>query len=466
MSFMERLHSALILKTPMHHPNEAHIVEQPQREFLEAIRRGDNTEVEARILEGFDLDHAECTHTPPLLFAIMQERFEIIQTLLNYGADVNVRDHQQRTPLHMAVKMRQNETIQLLMRYGADAKAKNAEGVSAMELAYRLESKTAAKLLKQTPSMLKEPGSLFEAAKRGDLLSIARADKRSDRLFERNRDGQSLLHLAVAGNNIRLVAYLLNKGLDIDATDSLGNTSLCIAAYQNGLETVLRYLIRRHATLDHRNDKHHSALMIAMGRGYAEYVDILLDAGAEVQTSDGLETPLTLCHDAIERYPEEADTFRRIESKLMVKGAHPDPFINDLQWTPLFQTVTRPQSSKVKAHLDLLLSLGANVNHRDKNGRTALMLSCSTGRGETAQKLLKNYANPDLLDVYGWSALMFAVYYNHVRIVHMLLEHGADVNATSDKGLTALKIAHQYNRTLLAELLIDYGAIAEDENRE
>ena len=466
MSFMERLHSAMILKTPMHHPNEAHIIEQPQREFLEAVRRGDNAAVEARILEGFDLDHSECTHTPPLIFAIMHERFEIIQTLLNYGGDVNIRDHQQRTPLHTAVRMGQNETIQLLMRYGADPEREDAEGVSPLELARRMKSKSVERLLRQTPSMLKEPESLFEAAKRGDLLSIARADKRSDRLFERNREGQNLLHMAIAGNNIRLIAYLLNKGIDIDATDSLGNTPLCIVAYQSGLEAMMRYLIRRRATLNHKNNKQHSALMIAMGRGHAEYVNILLDAGAEIQTSDGLETPLTLCHDAIERFPEEAAAFRRIESRLLIKGGHPDPFINDLHWTPLFQTVTRPQSEKVKAHLALLLKLGANVNHRDKNGRTALMLSCSTGRGEIAQKLLNNYADPDIIDIYGWSALMFAVYYNHVRIVHMLLEHGADVNATSDKGLTALKIANQYNRTLLAELLIDYGAIAEDENRE
>ncbi len=466
MSFMERLHSALILKTPMHHPNEAHIVEQPQRDFLDAIRRGDNAAVEAKLLEGFDIDHAECTHTPPLLFAILHERFEIIQTLLNYGADANVKDHQHCSPLHMAVKMRQDETVHLLMRYGADPGAKDAAGLSPMELAYQMGARQTAKLLKQTPPMLKEPPSLFEAAKRGDLLTIAHADKRGDRLFVRNHDGQSLLHHAVGGNNIRLIAYLLNKGLDIDATDNLGNTPLCIAAYQGGMGAIMHYLIRRHATVDHRNGRRHSPLMIAMGRGYTEYVELLLDAGADIQTTDGLETPLTLCHDAIERFPSEAEAFRRIESRLLVKGAHPDPYINDLNWTPLFQSVTRPQNAKIKAHLDLLLRLGADVNHRDRNGRTAMMLACSTGRGEIVQKLLNYYADPDRIDIYGWSALMFAVYYNHTRIVHMLLEHGADVNATSDKGLTALKIATQYNRTLLAELLIDYGAIAEDENRE
>lgn len=466
MSFMERLHSALILKTPMYHPNEAHILEQPQKLFLDAIRRGDNAAVETQILEGFDVDHHECTHTPPLLFAIAHERSEIIQTLLNHGADVNIRDYQQQTPLHMAVKMRQGETVHLLMRYGADATAEDATGVSPIALAGEMKSRSILRLLRQTPPMLREPASLLNAAKRGDLLAIARSDKRDNRLFERDRDGQTLLHRAVPANNLRLVVYLLNKGVNIDATDSRGNTPLCIAAHHPGMETLLRYLIERRATLDHRNHKRHSALMIAMARGHTEYVTILLDAGADIQTTDGLESPLTLCHDAIERFPTEADAFRRIESRLLIKGAHPDPLINDLHWTPLFQSVTRPQNRKIKAHLELLLRLGADVNHRDKNGRTAIMIACSTGRGEIVQKLLNNYADPDLIDHYGWSALMFAVYYNHTRIVHMLLEHGADVNASSDKGLTALKIAHQYHRTLLAELLIDYGAIAEDENRE
>jgi ankyrin repeat protein len=466
MSFMERLNSALILKTPMYHPQEAHIVEQPQREFLDAIRRGDRDGVERLILEGFDVDHAECTHTPPLIFAILHERFEIIQTLLSYGADVNIKDHKGLTPLHTAVKMHQDETLHLLMRYGADTTHEDASGQTPLALAREVDDKKAVRILTKTPPMQLEDDTLFSAAARGDLLAIARSDRSGDRLFVRDKHDQTLLHLAVRSKNIRLVAYLLNKGLDIDATDAMGNTPLSLCAYQCGHEEMMRYLIKRHATLDHKNERHHAPLMIAFIQGHVEAIRILLDAGAEIQTTDGLHTPLTLCHRGITDFPEAAVQFRQLESELLIKGAHVDVVCNELGWTPLFQCITRAQDAPVHDLLELLFKLGCDVNHRDKNGRSALMIAASTGRGQILQRLLDNYADPDLIDRFGWSALMFAVYYNHVRIVKILLEYGADVNVTSEKGLSALKIAMQYDRKMLVDLLIDFGAIAEDENRE
>ncbi|MDX1295365.1 MAG: ankyrin repeat domain-containing protein [Sulfurimonadaceae bacterium] len=466
MSFMERLHSALILKTPMHHPHEAHIIEQPHKEFLDAIRRGDRAEIETLIMDGFDIDHAESTHTPPLIYAILQERSEIIQTLLSNGADVNVHDHKYETPLHTAVKMRQDETLHLLMRYGARTSIENEDGDTPLDLAKNIGYKSGTNILTKTPPMYLEEASLFDAAKRGDLLAIARADRSNDRLFSRDAQDHSLLHLAVKSNHIKLVAYLLNKGLDIDATDSQGNTPLGIAVYQSGYAEMIRYLIKRHATLEHKNHKHQSPLLIAFMHGHIEYINILLESGVDIHTTDSLHTPLTLCHEALEYSPDQAEAFRKIEAQLLIKGAHVDVPCNELGWTPLFSCVTQSNNERIGEVFELLFKLGVNVNHQDQNGRTALMIACSTGRTREMQRLLDNYANADLIDVFGWSALMFAVYYNHVRIVRTLLEYGADVNATSDKGLTALKIAKQYNRKLLEDLLIDYGAIVEDENHE
>jgi len=466
MSFMERLHSALILKTPLYHPNEAHIIEQPHRRFLDAIRQGDRKSVETQILEGFDVDHNECTHTPALTWAIVNDRFEIVQTLLSYGADVNVHDHKNVTPLHAAVKMHQEETLHLLMRYGARPDTPDNEGVTPLHLAKESGERGLVRILENTAPMATSEFSLFEAAQRGDLLSIARNDRGGDRLFARNDQGQTLLHPAVQSNNLKLVVYLLNKGLDIDAADSMGNTPLCLISYQSGQSGMMRYLIRRHATLNHRNDQRQSALLIALRYGHVDYVDILLDAGADIHTSDGLATPLTLCHKALEFFPEFAERFRQIETRLLIKGAHVDIATNELGWSPLLQCITRSKETGIDDEFDLLIKLGADVNHHDANGRTAMMIAASTGRVTYVERLMKNYADPDLIDNYGWSALMFAVYYNHSRIVKMLLEYGADVNATSAKGLTALKIATQYERTRLITLLRDHGATTEDENRE
>ncbi len=466
MPFMERLHSALILKTPLYHPNEAHILEQPHRTFLDAIRRGSREEIEGLILGGFDVDYHECAHTPPVIHAILQERLEIVQTLLSHGADVNVKDHHGDAPLHSAVKMRQDETLHLLMRYGARTDETDEAGRTPMRLAREIGYSAGVRILERTPAMPFDDTPLFEAAERGDLLAVARSNRLSDRLFIRDANEQTLLHPAVRSNNIRLVAYLLNKGLDIDAADVRGETPLSLCSTLFEREEMMHYLIRRHATLNHRNERGRSPLMIALERGNADYANLLLDAGAEVLTSDGLHTPLTLCHNAIGNFPEEAAAFRRLESRLLIKGAHVDVATNELGWTPLFQCITRSQDSGVHDILELLFKLGTDVNRRDKNGRSALMIAASTGRFHILQRLMDNYADPDMIDRFGWSALMFAVYYNHTRIVRSLLEYGADVNVTSDKGLSALKIATQYERKSLVDLLLDYGAISEDENRE
>lgn len=466
MSFMERLHSALILKTPMYHPHEAHIVEQPHKDFLDAVRDGDRNGIESRILDGFDVDHAESTHTPPLIHAILHDRIEIVQTLLSYGADVNIRNHKTQTPLHTAVKMRQDETLHLLMRYGASPDIADADGTTALGLAKSIGYKNGIYILTKTPPMYLEQSSMFDAARRGDLLALARSDRTRDKLFARDEQERTLLHPAVKSNHVKLVAYLLNKGLDIDAADSLGNTPLGTVCQHDGYAEMIRYLIRRGATLEHRNNKRQSPLLMAFLNGNVEYIHLLLDAGVDIHTTDGIHTPLTLCHEALEYAPDKAEAFRQIETKLLIKGAHVDVPLNELGWTPLFQCVIQSNNQRTNEVFELLFKLGADVNRQDRNGRSVLMLACSTGRAHAVQRLIDNYADPDLIDHFGWSALMFAVYYNHVRIVRILLEYGADVNATSSKGLTALKIARQYNRKLLEDLLIDFGAIVEDENRE
>lgn len=463
---MERLQSAIILKTSMHHPLESHIVEHPEKIFLEFIRNSDEAGVTQMLLDGFDVDHAEAGHTPPLIFAILHERPVIVQILLMYGANPSIRDHHKQTPLHAALKMRMHETLHLLMRYGANPELEDERGTTPYQLARQIGDKRLLEIIAETSALQPNESSLYDAALSGDLHAISSVPHTSDDLFGTNKLRQTLLHLAVQSGNIKLVAYLLGKGLDIDAADQRGNTPLTLIVQQKNRYEMVDYLLRHHATPDHKNKVGSSALTLAIAYGHADYVDLLLESGASIHTFDGLHTPLTLTHEALEKYPDEAERFRKIETRLLIKGGHVDIEINNLGWTPLVHLATRAQDERTQEHMNLLIRLGAAINHHDINGRTALMLACSTGRTSAVERLLANYADCEKLDNYGWSALMFAVYYNHHRIVRMLLEYGADVNNTSKRGLSALKIAMQHQRQTLINLLIDYGAIAEDENRE
>ncbi len=466
MPFMERLQSAMILKTSMHHPLESHIIEHPHKQFYDAIRKGSSEEVIALIDEGFDVDHNECAHTPPLQYAILKEQQHILQTLLLYGAEVNICNYKGDSPLHTAVKLQQLEAVHLLLRYGADPFMPDKDGYTALQLAKQLPTQFIYKALKNTPAMPVEELPLFDAVKSGNLHALTRCISSKEELFKKNDLYQNLLHLAVISGNKKMVTYLLNKGIDIDAADTNGDTPLTLCALYHERNELLAYLIKRHATLEHKNSLGRSALSIALRYGHVEHIRTLIEAGVNIHTFDGLETPLTLIHAAISKFPSHADAFRTLQRELLIKGATVDIRTNHLGWTPLMQTTTHRQDEDTQEHLELLISLGAEVNLTDKNGRTALMLAASMGRHRAVKTLLDNYAEPNLSDHYGWSALMLSTYYNHSTIATTLLKYGADVNLTSEKGLNALKIAKQHKRKELINLFLAFGAEEDINNSE
>jgi len=469
MPFMERIQSAFILKTHLYHPNEAHIIEHPYIQFKHAIKTGNIALLEALIYEGFDVDYHESTAIPALMLSILENQSSVTQVLLMHGANPNTQDVNKQTALHIAVKLKKYETIHLLLRYGADIYLKDLTNSSALDLSKSVGDTIAERTLDNTPPITIEESNLFSAASDGNLHTLTLAIQHVDDIFATNGSQQNLLHLAVYSGNVKLIAYLLNKQLDIDATDEFGNTPLIIAAQHTNRYEVLEYLISRHATLDHKNGSGSSALSLALYYGYATNVTLLLEKGASIYIHDGIHTPLTLVHNAIAKYPQSAKVFRDIETKLLIRGTTVDIPGKHLNWTPLIHTATRVPDEENLKHLNLLISLGADINYKDMNKRTALMLASSMGRKEAVDILLNNYAEADFIDTFGWSALMLSVYYNQYDVAIALLEYGANPNLTSDKGLSALSIAQQHNRQRIIMVLLDFGAInheKEDDNKE
>ena len=89
----------------------------------------------------------------------------------------------------------------------------------------------------------------------------------------------------------------------------------------------------------------------------------------------------------------------------------------------------------------LLEQDGIDVNAKNSDGYTALILASSNGRTEIVAMLLDAGANVNArtnTNYWGSTALIRASENKHTEIVSMLLDNGADVNATDDDGDTAL----------------------------
>ena len=84
----------------------------------------------------------------------------------------------------------------------------------------------------------------------------------------------------------------------------------------------------------------------------------------------------------------------------------------------------RAARSRDIAAVRALLAKGADVNAKDKNGSTALMLVASRGHTDALRALLAAGANVNAKDIGGGTALMGAVMYGHTAAAEALLAAG------------------------------------------
>ena len=99
------------------------------------------------------------------------------------------------------------------------------------------------------------------------------------------------------------------------------------------------------------------------------------------------------------------------------------------------------------------IAAGLDVNARDRDGATALMLAAFHGKDGVLQALLKAGAQVNSADRDGWTALMLVSLHGNEDAVRLLLDGGADVGATNDAGRNAAMFAEEYGNLHLLKLL-------------
>eukprot|EP00928_Gymnodinium_smaydae_P009220 TRINITY_DN1340_c0_g1_i1.p1 TRINITY_DN1340_c0_g1~~TRINITY_DN1340_c0_g1_i1.p1 ORF type:complete len:870 (+),score=209.16 TRINITY_DN1340_c0_g1_i1:67-2676(+) len=104
--------------------------------------------------------------------------------------------------------------------------------------------------------------------------------------------------------------------------------------------------------------------------------------------------------------------------------------------------------------VDHELNVGAWVNVRDEDKRTALMHAARHGSAAACGNLCSKGAATDERDIFGWMASHFAVASRSAETVSMLYYHGADFSTPTYQGDTVLHLAALMNDGCIMQLLI------------
>ena len=324
-----------------------------------------------------------------LLDAIRSKDLELVRSVIEQGADVNLAGASGylATPLMYAASMPDPAILKYLIRKGADIDARDKMGDPAINWAAYYGHLEIVKALMQSGARtdLRGHGNAREIAMRRGFLDMERAILENE-------------------NAIR----------ELSAAE-VGLTT----AIQEGTATTIKPLLAGLNSNMLLNELHRPLLHVAASQGRDQYVDELIDVGADVDSLD------------------------------------------DIRFTPLFEAARHGHISTARR----LLKAGANVNHRASEhalSLTPLHLAAIGGSTEAVSLLLEHGAQIDALGRTGATPAFWAMQEGNFDVVVQLLENGSDPTIEVAENVSLLSIAPTLQNEALLKALAGYAEAQEN----
>lgn len=231
--------------------------------------------VELLLSRGADIEHRDKKGFTPLILAATAGHEKVVEVLLNHGANIEAQSERTKdTALSLACSGGRYEVVEFLLNRGANKEHRNVSDY--------------------TPLSLAASGGYVNIIR----LLLAHAAEINSRTG--SKLGISPLMLAAMNGHVAAVRTLLEMGSDINAQiETNRNTALTLACFQ-GRHEVVQLLLEKKANVEHRAKTGLTPLMEAASGGYVEVGRVLLDYSADVNAPpvpSSRDTALTIASD-------------------------------------------------------------------------------------------------------------------------------------------------------------------------
>ncbi|KAL5356263.1 ankyrin repeat-containing domain protein [Aspergillus floccosus] len=446
---------------------------------------------------GAEIDARDAEGRTPLCLAIEQGHYDTIEMLLRRGANIAKVDNGGATPLSLAVENRETNTaavVKLLVEHGADPNERCPDGKTPLHVATTSDGGKGDIVL-----ALLEVGAAWSAigGRFGTtpLLNAMQSTREPRPSIQHLIDygaadyaphyTPALFYWAARLGYDGIVKRYIEHGGNVEAdciSAQRSATKVIFRAVASGREALLKMVLPLVTDIDWKSRMHGSAvteaarigtalclpdieflnslgetpLIVACQQNRVEVAEGLLKRGADIEAkkAPSKRKPLMIaCEMGLERLAtmllaHEADPYAQYHGrpniavaashghtdivKMLVEHGVPVDLTNSMLQTPLIMAAKT-------GHAEVIDALhGADIDHVDIKGRSALSYAAEVKGGSTMQSLLDRGADPNLPDVQGRTPLTWAVIAGNIEGVTVLVDAGADTTHGDKDGYTPI----------------------------
>ena len=414
-----------------------------ERSVITLILSGKGNEAKSLFQSKYDINETDASGNTPLHAAALVDDADVAHFLLIKGADDTRVNSDGDTPLHAAIKNDNFGAVRVFAENGSGVFVRNADGKTALEAGLEKSDAYVAALITQNTGR------------------------------ERDSDGNTIVHYCVRMQNESAVRECIKKGIPVSVQNNAGKTPLDIALEDSGDEksvAIAADLIMAGAetndsqfsyfqtavserNFNYRFGDGQTPLHIAAIQHHKSIARYLLANGAHTSAQD--ITGATPLHEAV-RYGDID-----IAKALLESGADVNAEDN-LGKTPVMLVIPE---DKREAMYRILIEHAADVAKKDAYGDTVLHTATMTSLTPSILELLvAGGADVNARNKDGVSPLLIAVQKRNFAHVKFYAERGADINSADKAGDTPLTLALKDGQAMLEMLVNRTNALSHDSN--